>query len=167
MVTTPSEHPRPTASPVECGRRCETLLSRCGFQCSGICHTFEQRPLRKTRRGVRFRYFLFLRAGPLTSLTPSAWWGVCLPGLPGRWWTGRGNGRAPHRLRMRSDVVLRKQLCFLQRLQKPTPCLPRHIFAAEGEKLPATGVSLMSLGSCRLRSPADIRELAQEGLGGK
>lgn len=34
---------------------------------------------------------------------------------------------------MRSDVVLRKQLCFLQRLQKPTPCLPRHIFAAEGE----------------------------------
>lgn len=35
--------------------------------------------------------------------------------------------------KMRSDVVLRKQLCFLQRLQKPTPCLPLHIFAAEGE----------------------------------
>lgn len=34
---------------------------------------------------------------------------------------------------MRSDVVLRKQLCFLQRLQKPTPCLPLHTFAAEGE----------------------------------
>lgn len=29
--------------------------------------------------------------------------------------------------------LLRKQLRFLQRLQKPTPCLPRHIFAAEGE----------------------------------
>lgn len=35
--------------------------------------------------------------------------------------------------KMRSDVVPRKQLCFLQRLQKPTPCLPLHIFAAEGE----------------------------------
>lgn len=35
--------------------------------------------------------------------------------------------------KMRSDVVLTKQRCFLQRLQKPTPCLPRHIFAAEGE----------------------------------
>ena len=35
--------------------------------------------------------------------------------------------------KMRSEVVLRKQLCFLQRLQKPTPRLPLHIFAAEGE----------------------------------
>lgn len=103
------------------------------IQCSDIYHIFEQRPLRKTRRGVRFPYFLFLRAGPLTSLTPSAWCGVCLPGHPGWWRTGRGNGKAPHQLRMRSDVVLRKQLCFLQRLQRPTPCLPRHIFAAEGD----------------------------------
>lgn len=35
--------------------------------------------------------------------------------------------------KMRSERVLRKQLCFPQRLQKPTPCLPLHIFAAEGE----------------------------------
>lgn len=62
-------------------------------------------------------------------------WG--LPGRPGRGRTGQGGQLrtcwATTAQKMRSDVVLRKQLRFLQRLQKPTPSLPLHIFAAEGE----------------------------------
>lgn len=55
--------------------------------------------------------------------------GVVVDGVRG--W--EGSAAAELSQKMRSDVVLRKQLCFLQRLQKPTPCLPLHIFAAEGE----------------------------------
>lgn len=68
--------------------------------------------------------------------------------------------------KMRSDVVLTKQRCFLQRLQKPTPCLPRHICAAEGETAGNRSFPDV-IGMMPTVSPGDIRELAQEGLGGK
>lgn len=55
---------------------------------------------------------------------------------------------------------------FLQRLLKSTPSLLLHIFAAEGET--AGNKSFPDvIGIIGLCSPGDIRELAQEGLGGK
>ena len=68
--------------------------------------------------------------------------------------------------KMRSEGVLRKQLCFLQRLQKPTPRLPLHIFAAEGETV-GNGSFPDVTGMRPVVLLEDIRELAQEGLGGK
>lgn len=42
----------------------------------------------------------------------------------------------------------------------------RRTFVQLKKKLLEIGVSLMSLGCCRLCAPGDIRELAQEGLMG-
>lgn len=87
---------------------------------------------------ARPRPFVLLRAGAPAPVTLRAVWGLPCPA--GRGGGGQAEGKGglhtaeQPRLsqKMRSDVVLRKQLDFLQRLQKPTPCLPRHICAAEG-----------------------------------
>lgn len=54
---------------------------------------------------------------------------------------------------------------FLWRLQKPTPALPLHIFAAEGETAGNRSFPDVILQG-QLCSLGDTRELAQEGLGG-
>ena len=105
----------------------------------------KQETLRKTTRDGRLPHHQPpLCFGPLCWLLdficthhvvwglPSWPWGLVLD--MERAWEGSTPAEQPQlSQKMCSDVVLRKQLHFLQRLQKPTPCLPLHIFAAEGE----------------------------------
>lgn len=85
-------------------------------------------------------YLVLLRVVLVISLTPTTWCGVLPPPrLAIRGGAGQARGwegctpAGPPQLSRKMHSDLRKQLRFLQRLQKPTPCLPPHLFAAEGE----------------------------------
>lgn len=133
---------------VERGRHGDSLKP---FKCSDSL--FEQgveETERSRKPGGRLRH---APDRPPLYFVPLCWFSVILntchmvwglPSLPHAGWgtpPGQGagwEGSTPAEQlqpppKMRSEVVLRKQRCFLRSHQKPTPCLPLHIFAAEGE----------------------------------